>query len=109
MRAACIRIMNLHLVFAYDSSVCLQCGPVQELHALIETLLCVLRGLKSPSSPTVIDKIEEDISRLFRQLCKLSIFAKTSVNKPKWLDLFNYVTYVLTLYLVGNKVPTQVF
>ncbi len=64
----------------------------QLLHALIDTMLCVLRGLKSPSSPTIIAKLEEDISRLFRLMCHASTIAKTSVTKPKWLDLFNYVT-----------------
>jgi hypothetical protein len=68
---------------------------VQLIHALIDTMLCLLRGLKSPRSLSVIDKIEEDTSRLFRLMCSASVIAKTSVIKSKWLDIFNYVMYVM--------------
>ena len=73
----------------------------QLIHSLVDTMLCVLRGLKSPSSPLVVDKIEEDISRLFRLMCKAGAITKTSVTKPKWLDMFNYVMYVFSFWLCG--------
>ena len=65
---------------------------LQSLHALIDALLCVFRSLKAPNPREVLKKLEEDISRLFRLFCSLSTFAGTSVTKPKWLDIFNFLT-----------------
>ncbi len=79
---------------------CFVLPVIQLLHIFLDTVMCVYRTLKSFDPRFSLPKLQEDITRLFRLFVYLSRFAGTNFNKPKWLDMFNWIQYARVLVCV---------